>query len=289
MYFCENNANYTVNSTYERNLDTTLSALPTTTNGFGFYNLSTGLGNDRVNSAALCRGDINPVLCRSCLNESIVTLRQRCPNQKQAVIYYDYCLLKYSNETVLGITGFKFSVYLANPENTTDVDRFYGALRPLLSRLRGDAAAGGSLQKFASGNTSVMGLPMIHALVQCTPDLLEQQCSECLMDAMGYITQLLDRKVGGRILLQMCNFRYESYGFFNLSTLNNQEASLHNQVGLMPEKALAVRRGRRVADAGEGVEHDRHSFVIFVKRSQLMREKKGREKRAGNEGKYLGK
>ncbi|KAI3819948.1 hypothetical protein L1987_13801 [Smallanthus sonchifolius] len=216
-FFCENASNYTVNSTYQRNLKTTLSALPTTNNGFGFYNLSTGEGNDTVNAAALCRGDVNPDVCRSCLNDSIVKLLQLCPNQKHAIGYYDYCMLKYSNEQILGTTKIKFYVYLANRQNSTDIDRFNGALGPLLKKLRRDAASGGPLRKFASGNTRGPGFSTIYGLVQCTPDLSEEQCSDCLEDIVNRITLYFNGAVGGRILLPMCTFRYEIYRFFNQS------------------------------------------------------------------------
>ncbi|XP_076945769.1 cysteine-rich receptor-like protein kinase 15 [Bidens hawaiensis] len=214
-YFCENAANYTVNSRYQRNLDTTLSALPTTNNGYGFYNLSTGQGNDTVNSVALCRGDVNPDVCRSCLNDSIVKLPQVCPNQKEAIGYYDYCLVKYSNEIILRSTRIKIYVALGNPQNATNIDRFNGALRPLLRNLRGNASAGGSLRKFASGSTNGPDLSTIYGLAQCTPDLSDMQCDTCLEDAIRQISNMYYGRIGARMLLPMCNFRYESYRFFN--------------------------------------------------------------------------
>ncbi|KAK9049538.1 hypothetical protein SSX86_031494 [Deinandra increscens subsp. villosa] len=217
-YFCENAANYTENSTYQKNLDTTLAALPTTNNGFGFFNLTTGQGNDTVHSVALCRGDVNPDACRSCVNDSIVNLRQLCPNQKEAIGYYDYCLVKYSNEVILGSTRIKFYVYLANTQNATDVDQFNSDLAPLLKKLRGDAAAGGPLRKFASGNVTGPVFSTIYGLVQCTPDLSEIQCSDCLEDIINRIAFYFNGAVGGRVLVPMCNFRYEIYRFVNQSS-----------------------------------------------------------------------
>ncbi|KAL8249228.1 hypothetical protein R6Q59_006096 [Mikania micrantha] len=214
-YFCENAANYTRNSTYQRNLNTTLATLPTTDNGFGFYNLTTGQDNDTVHSVALCRGDVNPDACRTCLNNSIVRLGQVCPNQKEAIGYYDNCLVKYSNEVILRSTRIKIYVALSNSQNATDINRFNGALGPLLSRLRGEAAGGNELLKFGSGSTNETNFSSIYGLVQCTPDLSQQQCSDCLEDAINQISNMMNGKVGGRILLPMCNFRYERYQFFN--------------------------------------------------------------------------
>nr|GEV23287.1 putative gnk2-like domain-containing protein [Tanacetum cinerariifolium] len=84
------NGNYTRNSTYQRTLDTTLSTLPNTNNGFGFFNFSAGESSsaERVYSVALCQGDLEPDVCRGCINDSIIKLPQLCPNQKEAVGYY---------------------------------------------------------------------------------------------------------------------------------------------------------------------------------------------------------
>ncbi|KAD7117314.1 hypothetical protein E3N88_04582 [Mikania micrantha] len=214
-YACKNAANYTRNSVYQRNLNTTLATLPATDNGFGFYNLTTGQGNDTVHSVALCRGDVNPDVCRSCLNDSIVKLGQLCPNQKKAIGYYNYCLMKYSNEVILGSTRVEFYTYLSTFQNSTDIDGFNGALGPLLRELRLAAAAGSSLRKFDSGSTTGPGFSTIYGLVQCTPDLSEQQCSDCLEDVINQILRLMNGRIGGRVLLPMCNVRYESNRFFN--------------------------------------------------------------------------
>ncbi|XP_076924020.1 cysteine-rich repeat secretory protein 38-like [Bidens hawaiensis] len=214
-YYCENDGNYTADSMYKSNLDTALSAISTTNMGLGFYKLSIGKWNDKVNSVALCRGDINADVCESCLNDSIAMLPRLCPNQKSAIVYYDSCFLRYSNETILRSTRVKLYTYLVNLLNVTDIDGFNRALGPLMKRLREKAAAGGSQQKFASGNTTGPDFLTFYAFVQCTPDLSQQQCSDCLEDAVNRISVYFNGKIGGRILLPMCNFRYEAYRFFN--------------------------------------------------------------------------
>ncbi|KAJ0529957.1 putative protein kinase RLK-Pelle-DLSV family [Helianthus annuus] len=217
---CDNTENYTRNSTYERNLDATLSALPTTNSGLGFFNFSTGEGNNTVNSIALCRGDVNPDACSSCLNDSIVNLRKLCPNQKEALAYYDYCLLQHSNTNLLVYPQKRDYFFQFNPQNTTDIDRFNGALGALMDELRGAAAAGGPLGpllKFASGNRTGPGLTRIYGLVQCSPYLTEQQCSECLEEEVSLIGINDNGKIGGKIVLPTCYFRFQMYPFFNKS------------------------------------------------------------------------
>ncbi|KAD7117347.1 hypothetical protein E3N88_04615 [Mikania micrantha] len=172
-YACSD-SNYTANSSYQRNLNTALSSLLTTNRGLGFYRLAIGEGNDTVNLVALCRGDVNPDVCDNCLNNSIVRLRQICPTQKGARGYYDYCLLRYSNQKVVGNAPIDYYVFVDNSLNATNIDMFNRALWPLLSKLIDVAAAGdGDQQKFASGNTTGDDVcryrtPAIeHAIVTC--------------------------------------------------------------------------------------------------------------------------
>ncbi|KAL8249218.1 hypothetical protein R6Q59_006086 [Mikania micrantha] len=217
-YACSN-SNYTANSSYQRYLNTALSSLLTTNRGRGFYRLSIGEVNDTVTLVALCRGDVNPDVCDSCLNNSIVRLQQLCPSQKGARGYYDYCLLRYSDETILGRARIDFYVYSANPLNATNIDQFNRALWPLLTNLIDAAAGAGDQQKFASGNTTGPDSQRIYGLVQCTPDLTEQECHDCLDDLANRITRWFNGRIGGRIFVPICNIRYQIHSFFNGSTL----------------------------------------------------------------------
>ncbi|KAM0048467.1 putative protein kinase RLK-Pelle-DLSV family [Helianthus debilis subsp. tardiflorus] len=213
-HICENKANYTTNSTYQRNLDTALSALPTTNSGFGYFTFTTGQLSDRVISFALCRGDIEPAVCTKCLSDSIIKLRELCPNQTESIGYYNECFLKYSNET-----GNTNAVILASPQSVSHVDQFNRAVRDLMDRLIGEAAAGGPLLKFATGNITGPDFLTIHGLVQCTPNLSEQVCSDCLEAAVNQIpNSKINGTNGGRILQSTCNFRFEVYAFFNQTT-----------------------------------------------------------------------
>ncbi|XP_076957281.1 cysteine-rich receptor-like protein kinase 10 [Bidens hawaiensis] len=170
-YTCQNAENYTVNGVYQRNLDETLSALPTTNSGLGFFNFSVGEGNNTVYSIALCRGDANLDVCRSCLNDSIAKLRKVCPNHKEALGLYDYCLLQYSNRTLMVYPQPKNYFYQFNPRFTTDIDGFNGAIRPFLEELIGAAGAGG-IKKNTTRNMIIIAavvvaiiLPVIISLV----------------------------------------------------------------------------------------------------------------------------
>ncbi|GMN49776.1 hypothetical protein TIFTF001_018936 [Ficus carica] len=217
-HFClDEKGNYTTNSTYRANLNHLMTIFPSQEgNGYGFFNLSYGNPSNEVYAIALCRGDATPAACRSCLNNSTQLLPQICPNQSEAVIWYENCTLRYSNRPMLGIKESNSAViWRRNGKNVTyDVDGFSGELRTLLDRLKNQAAAGGSLLKFATGNITAPAFKTIYALVQCTPDLSHQQCNNCLDDIYAVIQQCCVGKIGGRSGSRSCNFRYEINRFY---------------------------------------------------------------------------
>ncbi|KAL5774741.1 hypothetical protein ACOSP7_012298 [Xanthoceras sorbifolium] len=101
-----------------------------------------------------------------------------------------------------------------NPRNVSSVDQFNQVLRTLLESLRSRAASGSSLRKFASGNATAPDFKMLYALVQCTPDLSKEECSDCLIELTGHIPRCCDRKQGGRVIGPSCNLRFEAYCFY---------------------------------------------------------------------------
>ncbi|PWA48986.1 cysteine-rich RLK (RECEPTOR-like protein kinase) 26 [Artemisia annua] len=199
-HICGQNGNYTRNSTYQRNLNTTLSTLPNTSNGFGFFNFSADdSSRERVYSVALCQGDVEPDVCRGCINDSIIKLPQLCPNQKEAVGYYG---------------------------QSNDPDQFNRALGLLMNQLRAAASGGDSLLKYASGNTPGPGLITIYGLVQCTPDLSETQCNDCVEYLSNIYAASYSGRIGGTAFLPMCRYSYDIQRFFNGSKKSNMTKSI---------------------------------------------------------------
>jgi hypothetical protein len=219
-HFCLNDkGNYTANSTYEKNLNHLLSSLYSNTEiDYGFYNSSYGQNSDQVFAIGLCRGDIHPDICRSCLNTSTSLLKQQCPNQKEAIGWFINCTLRYSNRSILGVEETSPNSTL---RNRYDVPAYRGQfkddLRKLLENLRSEALAGGSLRKFAAGNATAPGLQTIYALVQCTPDLSELECNNCLAKALQDIPKCCDGKIGGIVISPSCSMRFEVYQFYTLT------------------------------------------------------------------------
>ncbi|XVF87666.1 hypothetical protein PTKIN_Ptkin18bG0138800 [Pterospermum kingtungense] len=215
-HFCINdNGNFTRNSIYETNLNSSISLINTANYDSGFYNFSSGQNSSRVNAIALCRGDVGSGDCIDCITNATVELRNRCPNQKEAIIWYESCMFRYANRSIFGVMENSPSFYMWNVNNVTDVDAFNQALGTLMNRLTNSASSGYSLRKFATGTQRVSAFQTVYGLVQCTPDLTQAQCSSCLSQNIEAIPQCCDGKQGGRVIGPSCNFRFESARFYN--------------------------------------------------------------------------
>lgn len=99
---------------------------------------------DQVNAIALCRGDVNVASCRQCIYRSTFVLQKRCPNQKEAVIWYDNCMLRYSNRYFFGNMEFGPWFWMYNLKKVPNPGAFTRAVRSLLNTLIFKAASGSS-------------------------------------------------------------------------------------------------------------------------------------------------
>ncbi|MFS7987437.1 putative Gnk2-like domain-containing protein [Helianthus anomalus] len=62
------------------------------------------------------------------------------------------------------------------------------------------------LRKYASGNIPVPGLWTFYGMMQCTPDLSETKCDDCLVRSSGEIKKF------ARSLGVICFWQYNSTG-----------------------------------------------------------------------------
>ncbi|KAG7962883.1 hypothetical protein I3843_09G089200 [Carya illinoinensis] len=221
----DNRNDYISDGTFKANLNHLLHSISNTSTEIinnGFYSSSYGQNINAVHAIGLCRGDVQLDVCRGCLYNASYLLPELCPDHKEAIGWYDHCMLRYSNRSILGVleTSPNFTMWGINNVSANYADLFFDDVRSLLEGLRSLATAPDSLRKFASGNAAASNLETIYALVQCTPDLSEQECNDCLFGASEGIPRCCDVKEGGRIARPSCDIRFEVYPFYNNYTTN---------------------------------------------------------------------
>ncbi|CAH8360152.1 unnamed protein product [Eruca vesicaria subsp. sativa] len=226
-HVCANTTTYTRNSTYFTNLITLLTSLSSRNNASlsnGFQNATSGQAPDRVTGLFLCRGDVSTEVCTRCVAFAVDDTFTRCPNQKEVTLYYDECMLRYSNRNILSTLNTNGGVSMPNPQNIT-LNQF--EFRDLVLSTMNQAAtdASSSSRKFEgrTANSSAFQFRTLYGLVQCTPDLTRQECFRCLNQT---INELPTDKIGGRSFVPSCNSRYELYPFYNESNIGTSQPQL---------------------------------------------------------------
>lgn len=211
-HFCFSEANYSNPSPYYDNLGNLLSLLSNQAPLTGFGRGSIGQDQaSRVNGLALCRGDVSSSTCKSCIVDAGKELLYRCPNKKGAIIWYDYCLVKYSDTYFFGEIDYRNRFYMWNINEVQNPKEFNQKTKDLLTNLADMASASPKL--YATAEREIEEATKLYGLVQCTRDLKGPGCKKCLYDAITEIPNCCDGKRGGRVVGGSCNFRYELYPF----------------------------------------------------------------------------
>ncbi|XP_058197648.1 cysteine-rich receptor-like protein kinase 10 [Rhododendron vialii] len=217
---CPNTTNtYAPNSTYHTNLNTLLSVLSSNSNNTstGFYNFTAGSSPPDVTYGLfLCRGDLTPAACQDCVAYASRDIVEQCPESKRVTIWYDECMLRYSNASIFSIMDTKGG-YLWNTQNVTNATLLNEVLGKVMGDITNRASIDDSGKKFATGEANYSPLQTLYGLAQCTPDLSDSNCNICLQNCIAFFPTCCDAKQGGRVLFQSCNVRYEMYPFYNAS------------------------------------------------------------------------
>ncbi|XP_031095399.1 cysteine-rich receptor-like protein kinase 25 [Ipomoea triloba] len=221
-YYCQNSTSYTPNSTYKANLDTLLSNLFSngTRNNNGYYQTTVGGGasNDTVYGLFLCRGDASPEVCGGCVGDARERILELCSDGKTAMIWYDNCILRYSEESMLGILDQSTWFTMRNRDNDTQPNGYMQLVGNVLDQITTQASSGAG-KKFAVLEANFSVFERVYALGQCTPYLSNSDCQICFRNAIAMLPRCCYGAVGARAVYPSCNVRYELYPFYNLSAV----------------------------------------------------------------------
>ncbi|KAG6528957.1 hypothetical protein ZIOFF_011149 [Zingiber officinale] len=223
--YCPTDANYTAMSAFRTNLNLLLSSLSSSTAAAaGFYNDTVGRPPNQVYGLALCQGDLSFGDCQGCANASVQAITQECPKGMSSTIWYDICMLRYSNTNFFSAADTVYKVYERNVNNASDLQIFNQQLGNLMNSLATEAARSPS-KLFAAGSANLTSFTKVYGLVQCTRDLSADDCYRCLLDSVGSIPSLCDGKQGCKVYGQSCRLRYEMAPFYNISATDVASSS----------------------------------------------------------------
>ncbi|XP_060177126.1 cysteine-rich receptor-like protein kinase 25 [Lycium barbarum] len=214
FHSCPNTTTYAPNNTYRASLEVLLSSLASNaTRPNGYYNSS---ANNMVYGTFLCRGDISTTDCQQCVENASTDVLEVCPREKVSLVYYDTCLLHYSNQSSFGPAR----IIMNNNQNISDPIIFRPILGSMLDEVATEAANGGAAKKYAAKHRNYSAFQKLYVLAQCTPDISATSCNTCLRDAISILPNCCDKSRGARVALQSCGIRYEFYPFYKYITVS---------------------------------------------------------------------
>ena len=109
-----------------------------------------------------------------------VGIRDACPNQTVAQVWYTSCMVRYSRINFINQSDSSIAFMLYNPIDAPDPEEYDRKVKILMQNL--SYAAGVSNIRSAVAKTS-FGTRNIYGYVDCTRDISGSDCTTCLLDA----------------------------------------------------------------------------------------------------------
>ncbi|KAF3777375.1 Cysteine-rich receptor-like protein kinase 15 [Nymphaea thermarum] len=179
----------------------------------GFYFGTAGQPADQVYGQALCRGDVPLADCWNCTSHASAKILELCPSSKNAVIWFDYCQLRYSDFNFTGTIDTDDRGYRPEHQNGASTHKSLDEkVRTLINSLSDYATADESRLMFATGTIPASDSQNIYGLVQCARDITAVNCRNCLQNASSDIKS---GEAGALILTGSCRLQYGMDKFFS--------------------------------------------------------------------------
>lgn len=219
---CSTTGNFTLNSLYHSNLNLLLSSLSSNATTHFFYNdtasaTATATADATVYGLFLCRGDVDDNVCRGCVAAAAEEVVRKCPRDKESIIWYEECMLRYSNRSFFGaMDEFPNDYVLENSNLVPEKDRFDRLVAETVRGAAGEAAVGGTGEKkFMTREANFSEFQTLYSLVECTPDLSSMDCRRCLDTAIAELPKCCSGQDRVTYLYPSCYLRYDKFRFYN--------------------------------------------------------------------------
>ncbi|KAB2078370.1 hypothetical protein ES319_A06G157500v1 [Gossypium barbadense] len=218
-YFCSNATTLTRNIVYAANVDQLFSYLSTNaTEHDGFFNTTAGQEPNMVYGLFLCRGDARPEICRDCINLAAADVAKLCPNQSWAIIWYNKCMLRYSNRSIFSSMAERPNVSLSYRVDAMEPYRFNRLVATVMKDIATRAPnARSRTKKFATKEATFNAFQILYSLAQCTPDISSEDCYRCLQDAIADLQFYFGGKQSGFAMYPSCTAQYRTSPFYSLN------------------------------------------------------------------------
>ncbi|KAJ1376482.1 Gnk2-homologous domain [Sesbania bispinosa] len=218
-----------------RILFSSLSSNATTKTGFFKTTVDGRNPLDTVHGLFMCRSDVSPAFCQLCILNATTRISLECPSSKEAIIWLDHCLLRYSNRSLSPTveTSPKFHEFdVANSSNPNLLQSFFTwTLAKILNKVVETETRGSTIKNYRTRSEKLNDQQTLYILAQCTPDLLDWDCSGCLQNIFQYeIPWSSLASPEGKVLYPSCVMMFGFSQFYR----DGDEAEAFTQAGPPP-------------------------------------------------------
>ncbi|XP_047150682.1 cysteine-rich receptor-like protein kinase 10 [Vigna umbellata] len=235
---CQNTTQEPLSSVYQTNLDGMLrwaSSDAATSKGYNYKRIGK---TSPVYGLYDCRGDVVGYFCQFCVSIAAKEAPQHCPNRVSAMVWYDFCVLRYSNESFYGTVLTNISWHVLgdkNISNREDIQKGDNFVRGLIRK-----ATKETNQLFYMDVFNLSSTEKRYGLVQCSRDLTNEGCRQCLETILAQVAKCREQKLGWVIWTGSCAIKYDDHMFYQTSSVAEPNPKLAKQEGNNRSKILII-------------------------------------------------
>ncbi|KAK8918471.1 putative cysteine-rich receptor-like protein kinase 20 [Platanthera zijinensis] len=199
--------NFTQNHILQSNINNILidMAAQSTLNRFAISTFGGG-GHGAVYGVARCQGDMSHKACSACITGAEHDILATCPGSGAVHAWCEKCYLHYDVTNFVGKWDHNTpGVWISNLK-AEDPKAFEQGMAELMGELMAEAAGAGE-KGYNDSNVTIYGM------AQCTQDLPESECIQCLESSLNIMAKYCTGSNGCRIFGSSCVLRYEIYKF----------------------------------------------------------------------------
>ncbi|KAJ1433234.1 Gnk2-homologous domain [Sesbania bispinosa] len=167
----------------------------------------------------MCRGDISSHLCGNCVVNATQKLYSECSLLNHGVIWYEKCMVRYSNSSFFSTVDLSFPQSSCDSVNASNQASYERLVSKIMNE-GADEAANFSIgaKKYATKQARISGFQTLYCQAQCTPDLSPKDCRNCLNLTITTVQQNCKGNIAGKSENPSCYIRFDLYPFFRPNT-----------------------------------------------------------------------
>lgn len=232
MYsYCQNTTEKSLTPSYQSNVNNLLLWINS--------NVATGtdfdhtvIGSSKNNNDDVvygnydCRGGITGYLCQFCIDTAVREISQHCTNSVTAGIWYDICIIRYSNKNFFGKVSVTPSWNVTGTKKVKDekelgrAENYMGSLIRKVTIETNESWAGSEFNWSDSEKR--------YGFVACARDLNKDGCRQCLEAMLDRVPLCCGTKVAWTVVAPSCGMRFDDQLFFQLSNQTGSSSPMPN-------------------------------------------------------------